>query len=80
MIFFLIRQSSEEIIERTKKEEAEYYLPKIDQLSSKVNDLSSQIIYLKSLLTQNGIPFNLESEPNDFWHHSGDFRYMATNL
>ena len=66
MIFFLIRQSSEEIIERTKKEEAEYYLPKIDQLSSKVNDLSSQIIYLKSLLTQNGIPFNLESEPNDF--------------
>lgn len=65
MIFFLIRQSSEEIIERTKKEEAEYYLPKIDQLSSKVNDLSSQIIYLKSLLTQNGIPFNLESEPND---------------
>ena len=43
--------SSEEIIERTKKEEAEYYLPKIEQLSS-------QNTYLKSLLTQNGIPFD----------------------
>ena len=46
--------SSEEIIERTKKEDAEYYLPKIDQLSSQVD-------YLKSLLKQNNIPFNLES-------------------
>lgn len=40
--------SSKEIIERTKKEEAEYYLPKIN--------------YLKSLLIANNIPFDLESE------------------
>lgn len=57
--------SSEEIIERTKKEADEYYLPKINQLSSentqlssKIDDLSSQNTYLKFLLTQNGIPFN----------------------
>lgn len=50
--------SSAEIIERTKKEDAEYYLPKIDQLSSTINNLSSQITYLKSLLKQNGIPFD----------------------
>ena len=42
--------SSEEIIERTKKEEAEYYQPKID--------------YLKSLLIQHNIPFNLEMDDN----------------
>ena len=71
-ILNLCGTSSEEIIERTKKEEAEYYLPKIDQLSSKINDLSSQNNnlssqnnYLKSLLKQNGIPFTLESDPND---------------
>ena len=40
--------SSEEIIERTKKEDAEYYQPRID--------------YLKSLLIQHNIPFNLEGE------------------
>ena len=40
--------SSEEIIERTKKEDAEYYQPQID--------------YLKSLLMQHNIPFNLEAE------------------
>ena len=40
--------SSEEIIERTKKEAEEYYQPKID--------------YLKSLLVQNNIPFDLETE------------------
>lgn len=75
----LFGTSSEEIIERTKKEAAEYYLPKIDQLSSQNNHLSSRIddlssqndnlssqnIYLKSLLTQHGIPFNLESEAGD---------------
>lgn len=49
--------SSEEIIERTKKEDAEYYQPKIDELSS-------QIIYLKSLLTQNGIPFDSNGNQN----------------
>ena len=47
----LFGTSSEEIIERTRKEADEYYQPKID-------DLSSQIVYLKSLLTQNGIPFD----------------------
>lgn len=47
--------SSEEIIERTKKEEAEYYLPKLQSLSN-------QIDYLKSLLEQNNIPFCLEPE------------------
>ena len=39
--------SSEEIIERTRKEDAAYYLPQID--------------YLKSLLEQHNIPFHLES-------------------
>lgn len=60
--------SSEEIIERTRKEADEYYIPKIDQLSSqnnqlssKIEDLSLQNIYLKSLLTQHGILFDLES-------------------
>lgn len=56
---------SEEIIERTKKKDAEYYQPKIDQLAAQNADLFSQNTYLKSLLTQNGIPFNLETEPND---------------
>ena len=64
-ILNLCGTSSEEIIERTRKEDAEYYLPKIDQLSSKINDLSSQVNYLRSLLTQNGIPFNLESDSKD---------------
>lgn len=54
----LFGTSSEEIIERTRKEDAEYYLPKIDSLSSQ-ND------YLKSLLRQNNIPFNLEALTND---------------
>ena len=64
--------SSEEIIERTKREKAEYYQSKIDQLSSQndslsaQNDnLSAQVDYLKSLLTQHNIPFNLESELNE---------------
>lgn len=43
--------SSEEIIERTRREDADYYLPKIDALSSQ-ND------YLKALLKQNNIPFD----------------------
>ena len=38
---------SEDIIERTRKEDAAYYLPQID--------------YLKSLLEQHNIPFHLES-------------------
>ncbi len=40
--------SSKEIIERTKEEEADYYLPQID--------------YLKSLLEQNNIPFTLDEK------------------
>lgn len=46
-ILNLCGTSSEEIIERTRKEEAAYYLPQID--------------YLKSLLEQHNIPFHLES-------------------
>ena len=40
--------SSDEVIARAKKESEEYYQPQID--------------YLKSLLIQNNIPFNLETE------------------
>ena len=58
--------SSEEIIERAKKEADEYYLPKIEQLSLQNDDLSSQNIYLKSLLTQNGIPFDLEVKSSEY--------------
>ena len=50
--------SSAEIIERTKKEDAEYYLPKINQLTSQNSNLTSQNTYLKSLLTKNNIPFD----------------------
>ncbi len=54
----LFGTSSEEIIERTKKETKEeaasFYQPKIDALSSKVN-------YLQELLIQHNIPFNMES-------------------
>lgn len=46
--------SSAEIIERTKKEDAEYYLPQINQLTS-------QNTYLKSLLVKHNISFDLES-------------------
>lgn len=56
-ILNLCGTSSAEIIERTKKEAAEFYLPKINQLTSQNDDLSSQNAYLKSLLTQNNIPF-----------------------
>ncbi|MCM1048939.1 MAG: hypothetical protein NC433_11010 [Clostridiales bacterium] len=71
-IFNLCGTSSTEIIEHTKKEDAEYYLPKIEQLSFqnndltiknndltiKNNDLTSQNAYLKSLLEKNNIPFD----------------------
>ncbi len=50
--------SSAEIIERTKKEDAEYYLPKIEQLTS-------QNAYLKTLLVKHNIPFDLKSEPSE---------------
>lgn len=45
--------SSEEIIARTRKEEADYYLPQIQNLSSQIN-------YLKELLKQNNIAFDSE--------------------
>lgn len=57
-ILNLCGTSSAEIIERTKKEDAEYYLPKINDLTSKNNNLTSQIAYLKSLLAENNIPFD----------------------
>lgn len=56
----LFGTSSEEIIERTKQEDAEYYLPKIHDLTSHNEALSSQNAYLKSLLEKNNIPFNLD--------------------
>ncbi len=54
----LFGTSSEEIIERTKKEDEEYYLPKLQSLSNQNN-------YLKSLLEQNNIPFCLYPEPGN---------------
>lgn len=57
-ILNLCGTSSEEIIERTRKEDAEYYLPLI-------NNLSSQNDYLKSLLKQNNIPFNPDTRTSD---------------
>lgn len=59
----LFGTSSEEIIERTKKESDDYYMPKI-------NELSSQIDYLKNLLKQNNISFDLNPEPNPADGHS----------
>ena len=50
-ILNLCGTSSEEIIERTRQESDNYYLPKI-------NTLSAQNDYLKSLLRQNNIPFD----------------------
>ena len=64
-ILNLYGTSSAEIIERTKKEDAEYYLPKIEQLTSQNDDLSSQNAYLKTLLAKHNIPFDLNSEPNE---------------
>ena len=59
--------SSEEIIERTRKEADEYYQPQIDRLSSDNKQLtqdkkllSSENEYLKLLLKQNNIPFHPE--------------------
>ena len=61
-ILNLCGTSSKEIIERTKKEEAEYYLPKINQLTSRVDELSSRNTYLESLLKKNNIPFDLRAQ------------------
>ena len=54
--------SSDEVIARAKKESEEYFQPRIDSLSSDNRLLSAQNDYLKSLLIQNNIPFNLETE------------------
>ncbi len=68
----LFGTSSEEIIENTRQEDADYYQPQIDRLSSRVQYLDSQNQYLDSqnqyldsrnqyltnLLKQNHIPFD----------------------
>lgn len=68
-LFNLFGTSSEEIIARakreSKKESDEYYLPKINELSSANSHLSSQIDYLKKLLKQNNIPFDSEFMSGD---------------
>ena len=51
--------SFDEIIERTKKDDASYYQPKIDRLSQDNEHLSSENNYLKLLLKQNNIPFHI---------------------
>ena len=72
----LFGTSSEEIIERTRQEDSEYYLPKIealtvqndsllsqnDDLMSQNDTLSARNAYLKSLLRENNIPFDSEAE------------------
>ena len=62
-ILNLCGTSSKEIIERTKKEDAEYYLPKIEHLSFQNSNLTSKVAYLESLLKKNNIPFDFKSEP-----------------
>lgn len=57
-LFNLFGTSSEEVIERAKKEEREYYLPKI-------NSLNKENEYLKELLKQNNIPFNFQVITNN---------------
>lgn len=60
-LFNLFGTTSEEVIARAKKESDDYYLPQINELSSNNKTLSSQIDYLKNLLIQNNISFNLEA-------------------
>lgn len=66
-IFKICGTSSAEIIERTRKEEADYYLPKLDKQTAFIAELTSQIDYLKKLLAENNIPFqalpDTEAEP-----------------
>lgn len=49
--------SSEEIIAKAKAESDEYYLPKINELTASVSELTSQVDHLKNLLRQNDISF-----------------------
>ena len=58
----LFGTSSEEIIERTRQEDSEYYLPKIEALTVQNDSLSARNAYLKSLLRENNIPFDAEAE------------------
>ncbi|MCM1262168.1 MAG: hypothetical protein NC313_05560 [Butyrivibrio sp.] len=68
-LFNLFGTSSEEVTEKARKEATKeaaakaeaYYQPKIDELSSANNALSSKINYLQNLLTQHNIPFSYES-------------------
>mgnify|MGYP006906604149 CR=1 FL=1 len=68
-LFNLFGTSSEEIIARAKQESKmqsdQYYLPKINELSTSVSLLSSQMDYLKNLLKQNNIPFDSELMSGD---------------
>lgn len=56
-LFNLFGTSSEEIIAHAKKESDDYYLPQLNKLSSQNN-------YLKNLLIQNNIAFDLSSVSN----------------
>lgn len=53
----LFGTSSEEIIAKTRKEEEAYYLPKLNEQSATIEQLSSQNDYLKNLLRQHNISF-----------------------
>ncbi len=53
----LFGTSSEEIIARTKQEDAEYYLPKLNEQSAVIEQLSSQIDSLKGILKQHNISY-----------------------
>lgn len=53
----LFGTSSAEIIENTRRESDEYYLPKLNELSATNERLSSQNEHLKDLLRQNNISF-----------------------
>lgn len=75
-LFNLFGTTSEEVIARAKKESKQeldaYYLPQINELSlnnkelsSSNKTLSSQIDYLKNLLRQNNIAFDLSSALSD---------------
>ena len=61
-LFHLFGTTSEEVIARAKKESDDYYLPKINELSSTNTKLSSHIDYLESLLKQNNISFDMNSD------------------
>ena len=60
-LFNLFGTSSAEIMERARKESEDYYLPKIKELSISNEQLSTQNDYLKNLLRQNNISFDLNA-------------------